>query len=127
MNFSYFLGAFLGLYLIVMGIALIVRKEMLHELIQDFTKGRVLIFFSGIISLLLGLFIVLSHPIWEVNWRVVITLLGYLFLIQGVIRIYFPDWVAESAKRFSNTHLTLIIGSLLTLIGLFLTYHGLWK
>lgn len=104
MNFSYFLGAFLGLYLIIMGVALLTRKEMFQKLIEDFSRNPALIFFSGIMSLLIGLLIILTHNAWVMSWIVMITILGYLFFIQGLIRIYFPDWVAETSKKFSHSN-----------------------
>lgn len=126
MDYSYFLGAFLGLYLIIVGIALLTRKEMFQELIKDFIKNPPIIFFSGILSLLFGLFIVLTHNAWFMSWVVLITILGYLYVIQGIIQIYLPEWIEEKVQKYFQGNTLYYIGALLTLLGLFLAYRGFW-
>lgn len=126
MDYSYFLGAFLGLYLIIVGIALLTRKEMFQVLIKDFSKNPPIIFFSGILSLLFGLFIVLTHNAWFLSWIVLITILGYLYVIQGIIQIYLPEWIEEKIQKYFEGNILYYVGALLTLLGLFLAYRGFW-
>ena len=52
-----------------------------------------LIFISGLFTLAAGLAIVLNHNVWTADWRVLITLLGWLGIIGGLIRILLPQQV----------------------------------
>ena len=124
MHLSSFLGAFLGLYLLVMGLVMLTRREMLGDIVKDFTKNRALIFFSGLLTLVGGLLIVLSHNVWEMSWRFLVTLIGYLMIFQGLVRLFLTDWVAESAKKFYKEDKVMYIGAILTLLGLFLAFKG---
>ncbi len=39
--------------------------------------------------------IVLTHNVWAVDWRVVITLLGWIMLSAGTARISLPDLIQK--------------------------------
>jgi hypothetical protein len=109
-----------------MGIALIYRRDLIKEIVQDFIKNPALILFSGVIALLGGLLIVLSHNVWEWSWRVLPTLIGYLLIWQGLTRIFFPEWVITLSKKLSTEKFYTITGLVLTLLGLFMAYKGFW-
>ena len=53
----------------------------------EFLESHALIFLAGLITLPAGLAIVLTHNVWTADWRVVITILGWLCVIGGIIRI----------------------------------------
>ncbi|WP_331375195.1 hypothetical protein [Sinorhizobium chiapasense] len=48
-------------------------------------------YLSGLLSLLAGLAIVNLHNRWQMDWRVIITVLGWLMTIGGIIRIVLPQ------------------------------------
>lgn len=50
-----------------------------------------LIGLSGLLSLLAGLAIVNLHNTWCADWRVIVTILGWLMTIGGIIRIVVPQ------------------------------------
>ena len=56
-----------------------------------------LIYLSGVLSLLAGLAIVIAHNRWSGGWPVIITVLGWLMVIGGVIRIVVPQVVQTVA------------------------------
>jgi hypothetical protein len=53
---------------------------------------------SGLLALAVGVAMVISHSVWELNWRGLITLFGYLTIVKGVVRIGFPT-VPQAAAR----------------------------
>ena len=122
MEWSYFLGSFLGLYLLVMGLFLITRPHILAESIDSLFKNYGLICFTGVFLTLFGLFLVLSHTVWEMSWRGLITLLSYLILFKGISRIYFPTWGRDTALKIAHTNMRLYVGVAVLVIGFYLTY-----
>lgn len=83
-----------------------------------------LLAFSGAFALMIGLAIAVGHPVWEWSWRVVITLLGYLAIVQGVLRLVYPEKVREMGLKILNKQAFVSVIAILTILGLFLTYHG---
>ena len=72
-----------------------------------------------------GLAIVLAHNVWVPNWRVLITLLGWLMLVRGAARILFTDRVMEFAKTVvRNKRIYPISGAVVGVLGLVLCYFG---
>lgn len=123
MEISSFIAKFWGLYLLIMAALMLVRKEQVSAVIRECILSKPFLVFSGIISLFFGLAIVLIHPVWEMNWRIAITLLGYLALVVGIVRIGFTGFVQKRALVIlQKGYWTLFFVSLL--LGAYLTYHG---
>jgi len=123
MALSIFLAKFLGIYFLVFAAIWVLRKEQFEAAIQDFLSSRGFIVFAGIFSFLFGLAIAISHSVWEWNWRGLITLIAYLAIIKGIIRIAFPRESQEYESSLVTNYSWVWIG-ILVVLGVFLTYHG---
>ena len=84
-----------------------------------------MIFLSGLLALTVGIAMAVSHSVWELSWRGLITLFGYLSIAKGVVRIGFPEvpektssfFVTSSTARWLWIGLALLIGGYLTCVG----------
>lgn len=74
---------------------------------------------NGLILLICGLAMVRFHNFWDLNWTLVITIMGWLIFLAGVFRSFFP-----TAKQASENTATKIFVIFLFLIGGFLTFKG---
>ena len=90
--------------------ALINRKSM-GALAQDLRQPGAPVFCWVPIDFAGGLAIVLVHNVWVADWRVIITLLGWLLLVRGAVRILIPDQVKPFGKKLLNDA-NAVIGSL---------------
>lgn len=124
MDSSLFLGKILGLYLVIVGLAYILNRNFFQEMIRDFDKNTAVYLLGSIIALLFGLFIVVSHNVWEWSWRVVITVIGYLGLIKGVLLLNFPNGWKKVSKLFVHKEMNLYFGGISIVLGIFLLYHS---
>ncbi len=123
MDLSLFLAKLLGLYLLIVALDLLLRRKELESAVKDFASSKGLLVFSGSISLVLGLAIAIGHPIFELSWRGLITLFGYLLILKGVMRMAFPSHLQKKIvflfqKRYWIMFFILII------LGIYLTYSG---
>lgn len=123
MELSIFLAKLLGLYLLIVAFELIVRRREFEGAVRDFASSKGLIVFSGSISLLLGLAVVIGHPIYEMSWRGLITLVGYLLILRGVWRMAFPSRLQKGLVTcFHRGYRGIFL--LLVVVGAYLTYMG---
>jgi hypothetical protein len=53
---------------------------------------------SGIMTLIIGVAIVVGHNVWDGSWRVVITVVGYLTLLKGIVLLAWPAFLVELSK-----------------------------
>lgn len=105
---------------------MLLRKSSFEESAKEVVSSRGLLIFAGTINLLIGIAIAIGHPILALDWRGLITFLGYLSIVQGVMRLAFPERVQEIGTTIFNGKWYWVIVGVVTLIGLFLTYKGFY-
>ncbi|MEX1012867.1 MAG: hypothetical protein WD595_01585 [Waddliaceae bacterium] len=105
MILSFFLAQLFGIYLLIAGLYYILRYDQIKEVLSDFYSSPALRVVSAVISLLLGLFIILSHSVWVLNWPVLITLIGYASFAKGIANLFFPEWTRDWFEKMSPTAL----------------------
>ncbi len=125
METSLFLAQLIGPVLIVIGVGLLLKQTEFREMATDFLSSRALIFVSGLLTLVTGLAIVLTHNVWEFNWPVIITILGWLSVFGGVFRILFPDSVQSmGTSMLDKPAMMTVSGVIQIVLGLWLSYVG---
>ena len=125
MQTSIFIAKLIGPIMLVAGIAMLINRKQLDALAQELLRSHALLFLLGLIDLAIGLAIVLTHNIWVADWRLIITLLGWLLIVRGAIRILVPDQIkALGVKLLKNSNV--VTGSLAgtAILGLALCYFG---
>ncbi len=134
MNTSRSLARLIGPILLVIGIGmafgLMMEGAGYSSVLKEFIANRALIFLTGILALLAGVAIINVHNVWEQDWRVIITVLGWLFVLRGIMLLVFPltvqvfgDRVATSqAGVTAGAALTFVLGAILCIMG----YEHLW-
>src|SRR5260370_40829387 len=90
MSTSVFLARLIGPVMLVIGLAVLVNQRAFRDLAEEFLASRALIFLSGLLIMPGGLAIVLTHNIWAVDGRVMITLFGWGNAIGGAVRLGAP-------------------------------------
>lgn len=81
------------------------------------TENETITISTGYITFLLGLITVVLHNIWVFDWRVSITILGWITLFKGITKFGFPSHVHNQAQKFKN--LAWIWSIVIFLIGLY--------
>lgn len=123
MDWSLFFAKFLGLYLLIIIAIWLTRKESFETGVKDIISSNGMFALSGAIHIIIGLTIVILHPIWTADWRSLITLIGYISIVQGVVRLAFPiqsrDNILKSLEK--GYWIWIVVASAL---GIILTYNG---
>ncbi len=126
MENSIILGRILGLICFLFSFVLLINKELLVIFLKAHLSKQFLLI-SGFLFSAIGIAIVLLHDYWSFSsWRVLITILGLLFIIEGFFRLLFMNQTIRAIKSFNSIiavkislYLTLIIGFYLILITFF--------
>jgi uncharacterized membrane protein HdeD (DUF308 family) len=122
MELSIFFAKLIGLFFLILVVLMLLRKQQIENFAKEFFATKGLLFFAGVINLLFGLTIAISHPIWEWNWRGLITLLGYLAILKGIVRIGFPDQDRTVEPKMMGGYWIIVV--VLAILGVYLTYSG---
>lgn len=121
MDISIFFARFWGSLFISLGL-LSLGAKFLGRVIR-YTEDRTITVATGYITFLLGLVTVILHNIWVADWRVAITILGWVTLFKGIMKIGFPDHVNAQAQRFAAQQN--VWAGIILLLGAWLFWMGL--
>ena len=100
MDTSKFLSKVIGLYFIIITVAMLFNMPQFTNNVTLLIHEAPLMLVTGYIALILGLLMVVSHSIWQWNWRIVITLIAWVILLKGLCIILFPHVIEETAIAF---------------------------
>jgi uncharacterized membrane protein len=124
MNLSFFYAKLFGFYLVIMSIGMIFRPQLIHDLILRSNNNELTTL--GIVCIIFGLAIVISHQIWK-GWPIIITILGYWIVIKGIIVVFYPEIIlklANYAWEANNLHIVVGIDLVCGVILLICGYKG---
>jgi uncharacterized membrane protein HdeD (DUF308 family) len=119
------IAGLVGPTLLAIGLAMLINAGRFPEMAKQIGNDPGLIFVSGVLLLVAGLAIVRVHNFWSGGWRVVVTVLGWLALIGGILRMFLPFWAASIASTLGQSSTPVITGALVfLLVGGFLSYKA---
>lgn len=94
---SIFIAKLMGPTLIAVGISALVNPNLIRDMGKEVLDSTAFVFIAGFGALILGLAIVNTHNVWS-GWPVIITVIGWLAVIAGVVRLILPE-VAKTLGR----------------------------
>lgn len=116
MDTSILLARLIGPLFVVVSIGVFLNQKHYAKMAETFLKNAELYYFSGAIAFVIGTAIITFHNLWVADWRVVITVIGWLSLIKGIVRILFPKAGANYATKFTGSPVMLYAMAVLLLI-----------
>ena len=128
MHTSKIIAALLGPTLVATALMVLVNPGAMPKIIEELSKSPMLIVLAGYAAFVPGLAIVYFHNRWTAGWPTLITLLGWLSVIIGFIRMVFPIQLAGVMSRAAFApamHIVLpAIAVVFLLVGAVLSYKA---
>ena len=87
---SIFVAKLLGPIFVLVGIAILSKPQAFRALSKEFIDSPALMYLAGFLGLLGGLALVLTHNVWLLDWRLIITLIGWASVVRAVVTIFQP-------------------------------------
>jgi hypothetical protein len=125
MEYSLFLGKIWAIVFIVAGIALLANHKRARSIIGAWADdGLYLVMLgSGFILTFIGSLLVLTHNVWTGGaLPVIITIVGWLVLLKGILRAWFPSWTVRMTKRVLASNAILIAPIIVLIVGIYLAF-----
>ena len=125
MDVSKFLSKVLGLYLIIVSIMMITNMQQFTANVTSLINNNAAMFLTGFVTLILGLLMVVSHNVWQWNWRVIITLFSWIVLLKGLSLLLYPQFIDKTTVLFvKNADAAYIAGAFDFVLGVVLCNFG---
>jgi len=123
MELSLFLAKLFGLYMLIIAAMGFFRQDQFKLTVRHIMSSEGVVALAGIINLILGLAILIGHPIWELNWRGLITLLGVFSIIKGIMRLAFPQQEQKIVSAMIGQGYWIVM-VIVAILGAYLAYNG---
>ena len=125
MDTSQLLARVIGPYMLIAGIGLMGSRTSYRQLIDELPNQKLLLMIVGAFTLIIGLLMLQFHNVWSMDWRVLVTLIGWSTMIKGAMSLLAPDAMIGFASRFTASETALNIqGVIALLFGAFMSYMG---
>lgn len=121
MELSLLVARILSLIYIAAGIAALSSKMNFSRILEDFERSPGLTYISGFIALIFGMVLITYHNNWVNNWTVLVTIIGWISVIKGVMLILWPQFISYFKGMYKNNK---ILGLIMLALGLLFGYFG---
>ena len=126
MSTSKTIAALLGPTLVASAATVLANLDAMPTLIEGMARSPMLVVLAGYAAFVPGLAIVYFHNRWTGGWPVVVTVMGWLSLVIGLMRMIFPMQIATRASKLAPAPggALIAIAVVFLLIGGFLSFKA---
>ncbi len=121
---SIVLARLLGPLFLIAGLGLLLNRAHYRRMLEKFLSDPALYYFSGALALVAGVAIINFHNVWIADWRILITLVGWLSVIKGVVRLLFPQAGQRLAGKMLSPVTFIVLGLLVVALGAWFCFVG---
>lgn len=100
MELSVFIARIVAVIYLAASLGGFINPEHYRRLVHDLYDNAALTYLTGFIATIFGLLIIGYHNLWVADWRVLITIIGWLAMLKGLIFIVFPKLSRRMAEPF---------------------------
>ncbi len=129
MALTLLLAKVFGIALIAIGIALIVYRGHYAQITRDFLQQRLLRTVIAFSEMVVGLFIVIGHNVWNPPPAALITLFGWMFVLEGASYLLMPEkYTVRFVNAVNRPQFFIASGIIGIVLGIYLADYGfaLW-
>jgi hypothetical protein len=120
-----FLGRLIGLYCILIALAMFTHKQAMVETVTALLHDAPLLLVTGVVVVAAGLALILGHNVWSGGaLPVVVTLIGWLALTKGLLILFLAPQAAAGLylERLHYAEFYYGYASVSLVLGIYLTY-----
>lgn len=114
------IASIFGPFMVILGGWMLLRSAQLIKIWASFKAHPSSFFLMGIINLLLGVYLVSHYNFWYWSKSLLVTLLGWVLTIRGLIALFFPDFFIK--HTMTQRALAKVIGWIPLIWGLILCW-----
>ena len=121
---TYFLAQIMGLYLVIVPVIILHRREMYRSILKSMDKPNLTIIMGSTVGLILGLILVDVHNIWVMKPHVVVTIVARAVLLKSILWLSMPERMIAYCKKAAKSSLFYVELGLMCLLCIYLLANG---
>ena len=119
------LSKVLGIFFVILGATILLRRHYYLPVFATFARERLTRAVVSIAELMAGLFLVVMHNDWSSPAAGIISLVGWMAVLESLLYLWLPHRLVERFLNTFNTAGWYICGGLLAIAaGLYLAAYG---
>ena len=99
MELSLFLAKAIGVGLMLIAASMLVNRKNIDLLFEAYRSPSA-VYITGIVETFLGVMMVIAHNLWIADFRLIITLIGWMLLLRGGGRTFSPSRIPRMLEKF---------------------------
>lgn len=125
MELSIFIARTLGVIYLTVGIGLFLFRETYILAFRKIMENPGYALLGGFIAIVGGMAMVSYHNLWVSDWRVLVTIVGWIALIKGILLLLIPPYtnlfkgLLQMQKGKGITITAILMGVIFTYLGFF--------
>lgn len=92
----------LSITYIAVGIGILINPAFYKKLFEDFIESASALYLGGIMALVVGYLILAFHNTWTKDLSVIITIIGWIALIKGIVILVWPKIIIALAGAMTK-------------------------
>ena len=115
----------LGPFLVIVDVTAVARASDMQTLLSQFEANSLWTWVTGAFILLFGLIVVAGHQYWHGAAAIIVSLLGWLITLRGLLLFAFPQTFVSVANSMIGAQAWWVAACVVfAVVGLYLTYVG---
>jgi len=111
-----FLAKLLGLYFVIVGLIVLIRRRSLMPTISDMVGNKPLLFAMAVCEIVAGLALVLAYPVPAWSLAGILSVIGYMMVVESLIYMAAPARFVRRFVGFFNRDWFYVLGGLVSVI-----------
>lgn len=124
METSILIAKIIGIIYLSFGLGIVINPQLYQKLLQQLLIDPSIRILGGIMAIIIGFLILEYHNFWEADWTIVISIIGWIALIKGILLLTFPKFITIVKPVFDNEKSLRILAIFVMLIGIVFVYLG---
>lgn len=116
----------LGVAYLAIGLGIVIKPKYYRDAFEKLVENEAILFITGIFTLVVGYLLASYYEfmlIWD--WTSILTVIGWIAIVKGVLVLVAPGAMADFAKRFiKSVNYLKIMSAVSVLIGVVLLCVG---
>ena len=111
---------------LALGVSMLINRDMYPLLAQQVAGNLPFFILSGVVAIVAGLAIVRFHNRWTASWVTIITFMGWLLILGGILRIVLPRQMSAYATGLGPDATFLTVPAvILAAVGAYLCFKAM--
>lgn len=122
MDTTIFLAQLIGPAVLAVGLGIFFSRSYYNKVYRGLQNETLAVLMGGLTVLIAGIVIVLTHNVWDSLLAGIISLIGWLSILKGLMLIILPRWVDKIGDSVADSKWFPTAAVIYTLVGAYISY-----